>query len=299
MPSSALPTELTDIIIDHLHADRNALAACTLVCSTWLGAAQHHLLATVFCPTGRGGLEQLLAQLEAQGGPSRVEDDATDKADSGLRVVRTDGASRAVDGSEKGISASFAPCVREVWVRGARGLETMVSVATMARVLAALPNLHTLHLKYVVFEPSDGAHDAHLAHGSQVRPRYRLRWLDLAMFYHADTRLVVAMLGLFAEVQRLTLLDAVMADPSDDDSSEEEQGRTRCESLDVNLNGRWSLPPRVRRVLGFDVLRTFEVGSLRPEAVPAVHEILRAAAGSLESLTLELFLGQDVFRTFT
>ena len=40
-----LPPELIDIIIDHLHSDRRALAACSLVCKTWRLSARHHLFA--------------------------------------------------------------------------------------------------------------------------------------------------------------------------------------------------------------------------------------------------------------
>lgn len=38
-----LPTEIHDIIIDHLHDDRHALAACALVCKAWLDTSRHHL----------------------------------------------------------------------------------------------------------------------------------------------------------------------------------------------------------------------------------------------------------------
>ena len=38
-----LPAELTDRVIDHLHADHLTLATCSLVCKTWLPASRHHL----------------------------------------------------------------------------------------------------------------------------------------------------------------------------------------------------------------------------------------------------------------
>ncbi|KAF7968531.1 hypothetical protein HWV62_30191 [Athelia sp. TMB] len=40
---AVFPAELTDIIIDFLHADRPALAACSLACRAWLPAARLHL----------------------------------------------------------------------------------------------------------------------------------------------------------------------------------------------------------------------------------------------------------------
>ncbi|GLB41259.1 hypothetical protein LshimejAT787_0904740 [Lyophyllum shimeji] len=39
----SIPPELIDLIIDHAHADRSLLAACSLVCKAWFPAARHHL----------------------------------------------------------------------------------------------------------------------------------------------------------------------------------------------------------------------------------------------------------------
>jgi hypothetical protein len=38
-----LPAELTDIIVDFLHDDEEALASCSLVCRDWLAAARYHV----------------------------------------------------------------------------------------------------------------------------------------------------------------------------------------------------------------------------------------------------------------
>jgi hypothetical protein len=38
-----LPPELTDVVIDHLHDDRNTLLRCSVVCSTWLQPSRYHL----------------------------------------------------------------------------------------------------------------------------------------------------------------------------------------------------------------------------------------------------------------
>lgn len=43
----AFPPELIDIIIDHLHADNKSLAACTLVCRSWLPSSRYHLFSTI------------------------------------------------------------------------------------------------------------------------------------------------------------------------------------------------------------------------------------------------------------
>ncbi|KIP02590.1 hypothetical protein PHLGIDRAFT_122343 [Phlebiopsis gigantea 11061_1 CR5-6] len=42
MSSASLPAELEDIILDHLHDDRKALAACSLVRRSWLPASRYH-----------------------------------------------------------------------------------------------------------------------------------------------------------------------------------------------------------------------------------------------------------------
>ncbi|KAG6917020.1 hypothetical protein DXG01_004146 [Tephrocybe rancida] len=41
-----IPNELYDHLISQFHADKPALATCTLVCSSWLPRARHHLLTT-------------------------------------------------------------------------------------------------------------------------------------------------------------------------------------------------------------------------------------------------------------
>lgn len=43
----ALPWEITETIIDHLHSDIEALGACGSVCSEWLARSRHHLFYTV------------------------------------------------------------------------------------------------------------------------------------------------------------------------------------------------------------------------------------------------------------
>jgi len=40
---SQIPAELTNHIIDYLHADKDALAACSMVCKAWLPRARHHV----------------------------------------------------------------------------------------------------------------------------------------------------------------------------------------------------------------------------------------------------------------
>ncbi|XP_006457220.1 hypothetical protein AGABI2DRAFT_123088 [Agaricus bisporus var. bisporus H97] len=51
MSSPCLPQELVDTVIDHLHADRAALAACALVCQSWLHTSRQHLFATISLST--------------------------------------------------------------------------------------------------------------------------------------------------------------------------------------------------------------------------------------------------------
>ncbi|PPQ64203.1 hypothetical protein CVT24_008621 [Panaeolus cyanescens] len=43
----ALPLEITDAVIDHLHSDISALGACSVVCSDWLVRSRHHIFSTV------------------------------------------------------------------------------------------------------------------------------------------------------------------------------------------------------------------------------------------------------------
>jgi len=47
MQHPMLPYELVDIIIDYLHGDRVALAACCLVCKAWLASSRYHLFTDI------------------------------------------------------------------------------------------------------------------------------------------------------------------------------------------------------------------------------------------------------------
>lgn len=252
MPPPALPIELTDTIIDHLYADRAALTACTLVCRAWCGAAQHHLLATIFCAMPR--LHLLLMQLEAKDPPSR---------------------------SPGAFAPSFATCVRELWIHHPPG--SLYVEDHMPRVLAGLPNLHTLHLDHVRLRTFE-FYPAPNPTSTKEPPakRYRLRLLDLHAVYLMQP---IAMLRLFTEVQKLILGRIYTAEG--DLPAEQAEERTRCESLVVD--GRFPLAFEVRQILHFDGLKVFEMIFPHPWHVPIVLEMLAAAAGSLESLTLHLY----------
>ncbi|GLB44326.1 hypothetical protein LshimejAT787_1602560 [Lyophyllum shimeji] len=47
MHGAMLPHELIDIIIDHLHDDRVALANCSMVCKAWLASSRFHLFSDI------------------------------------------------------------------------------------------------------------------------------------------------------------------------------------------------------------------------------------------------------------
>lgn len=295
-----LPVELTDAIIDYLHADHIALAACSLVCRAWRGAAQHHLLAIIHCVGDE--LEQLLTQIEAQDGSSRVEDDRSCIENSDSQFVDGERVSGVAD--EKGISASFATHVRELYVCGPQPVRPSfrlpqfnIRIATMARVLREFPNLHTLHLKRLILKPSNTAQarDGQGAEGLETRRRYRLRWLDLRTVYLTNTETLSEMLGLCAEVRDLTL-NSVSFWNGGFAEEEEEAERTRGESL--GINGQSPAAFEMQGMLRVDGLKTCEVKFPLPECVPMVLEMLGGAAASLENLTLHLFSTDDIPRTF-
>ncbi|KAI0792083.1 hypothetical protein C8Q75DRAFT_619127 [Abortiporus biennis] len=62
-----LPSELTDMVIDHLHDDKQALARCSLVAKSWLNASHFHLFHSIEVrDTSRGcGFIGLLSFLES------------------------------------------------------------------------------------------------------------------------------------------------------------------------------------------------------------------------------------------
>ncbi|KAI0727991.1 hypothetical protein C8Q72DRAFT_421062 [Fomitopsis betulina] len=63
MPVPHLPDELSDHIIDYLHNDYHALAACALTCRQWLPAARYHALGdiTLYASTCKAFAELLAA----------------------------------------------------------------------------------------------------------------------------------------------------------------------------------------------------------------------------------------------
>lgn len=62
-----LPQELTDIVIDHLHCDKESLRACALVSHGWLWSARYHLLFTTVVNTSdkKFGLDPFLSSLSS------------------------------------------------------------------------------------------------------------------------------------------------------------------------------------------------------------------------------------------
>jgi hypothetical protein len=63
-----LPPELCDMIVDHLHDNKAALANCTLVCRSWLRAARYHLFDSIYIHLERDldALEHFLAYLRSR-----------------------------------------------------------------------------------------------------------------------------------------------------------------------------------------------------------------------------------------
>jgi hypothetical protein len=59
---SSLPSELTDAVIDHLHADKIALAVCALVCKEWLPTSRYHLFSTI--NVNEGNIQQFFDILD-------------------------------------------------------------------------------------------------------------------------------------------------------------------------------------------------------------------------------------------
>jgi hypothetical protein len=54
-----IPQELVDMVIDHLHGDRRALSACSLVCRSWLPSSRFHKFASItkYCGAATDGAD--------------------------------------------------------------------------------------------------------------------------------------------------------------------------------------------------------------------------------------------------
>ena len=63
-PSPLQVAEIFDIIVDHLHDNHKALAACSLVCRAWLPSSRYHLFFTVQV-SDTGNLTRFLDELDS------------------------------------------------------------------------------------------------------------------------------------------------------------------------------------------------------------------------------------------
>jgi hypothetical protein len=61
---SQIPAELIDHIIDYLHADKDALVACSMVCKTWLPGTWHHVFGQILC-TELSTIDRLFALINS------------------------------------------------------------------------------------------------------------------------------------------------------------------------------------------------------------------------------------------
>ncbi len=127
------------------------------------------------------------------------------------------------------------------------------------------------------------------------------------MLEEKDARRVVEIVGLFAEVRKLTLKYTAdmsgyadleekskragasqeiveLQDAVEDGVGSDGEEKTLCESLVIYGDHAGSF--EVRRTLRLDLLKSLEIKTFFTRNVPSILEILAGAANSLQSLTL-------------
>ena len=174
--SSRLPPEVTDLIIDHLREDKDALVACSLVCTAFLNRSFYHLYGTLTIKDTRK-FARLVAFLPA---------------------------------------AVFRRFVREVRLgSGSDGLgmgdasKLCVDFASLAAMLDALPDLTHAKLDCLAWtaEPSNTA-------DFEVLPKYKpksIQQLSIddvrssASGVHLIITELASLLGLFGTIKRLSI----------------------------------------------------------------------------------------------
>ncbi|KAI0826231.1 hypothetical protein BC629DRAFT_60912 [Irpex lacteus] len=115
---SMFPTELIDIIVDHLHDDWLALLQCALVCRTWTVSSRYHLFRKIKIPLS----------------PSA--------GDTDLHMAVQ--AFESAMGSQCGSYVRMCTITTTGSFYGYWDVEPCVSLATLGRLVSLLPRLQTL-----------------------------------------------------------------------------------------------------------------------------------------------------------
>ena len=157
----ALPWEITDAIIDHLHSDIRALGVCSSICSEWLIRSRHHIFSTVqLWPWRVRRFFDLASQQNCTftSHVSRIEVDDSRARSNGKASWRS--GLEGLEGSDEvrfsdAMSQSDAPCLAQVKTIQVRNVDwtalSSTEQAVLRERLAKFSKLNRLEFQDVVF----------------------------------------------------------------------------------------------------------------------------------------------------
>ncbi|CAA7269520.1 unnamed protein product [Cyclocybe aegerita] len=156
----ALPWEITDAIIDHLHSDIRALGTCSAVCSEWLIRSRHHIFSTIQLWPWRARRFFELASRSSctfTHYVSRIEvDDSRGRSNSPERRSQTPGLGNEAEVPfSEAMAQSHIPCLAQVTSIQVRNVDwtalSPVEQTTLRGHLAQFSKLDRLEFHDVTF----------------------------------------------------------------------------------------------------------------------------------------------------
>ncbi|KAI0088179.1 hypothetical protein BDY19DRAFT_949393 [Irpex rosettiformis] len=262
------PTELIDIITDHLHDDWSALRVCTLVSRTWTVSARYHLFRHISIPL------------------------ASSDGDSDLR--------EAVRSFESPLGKQYGAYVRLCTVKALGTLfywmkEPCIDLVTLGQLLSSLPRLGTLRLINIAWPAPSIRLPASLA-STSVTSLVVCR-VESSQDYQQQYKTIrdgMAVLCLLPSLKSLTTLRSCWGASSLRDSYPSVEPSLfphglELETLDLRADGpACILINYAIECLNFSALTTLSIWSFYTEDIPSIGKLIRAAAHSLQSLELRL-----------
>jgi len=286
-----LPSELTDTIIDYLYDDKEALAACSLVCRSWVPGSRYHLFCSI----------TVVADSHLAFGPFICFLESVGEAVSYIKELNL-----------------WGQRLEKLSVGGPLDKQPVVCYHTLTAIIAKLPALCDLTIRWIRF--------AHMAHyrpsksakvlGKVIRTerlKRRMTEIPACDSYVATPPLellplnklelwssgspnypindLLSMFTLFSEVKLLTTFNCSIDDSSLHGVSSEEFSSALSPHFRVHAtNVQWSSPSLLsilRQSPSTDCLSVVSVGCGTWEDITSVGSLLRDVGSTLLHLMFD------------
>ncbi|KAJ6589751.1 hypothetical protein B0H19DRAFT_1104620 [Mycena capillaripes] len=262
------PPELHDLVIDHMHDQKQALGTFGLVSKSWLCSSRHHLFASVALRDGNWKLFVQLLDSPLATFPQSIES---------LTISVSD-----FDAMEPG--ASF----NELFplLRGVPALRSLLP----EDVLREFPRLRRLRLENVYWA---GVTDTTTNHVLAAFPN--IKELDLHLVTFPTPRHMTVIVSRFSQLQKVSMNPQFLWDGPAFNTSDYPQMPYTLQHLRLRLGLSVSTRSTFTEVAhwfhagdGPPAIRALELGILDAQSLPSVGNLLRALGPELHDLDLKL-----------